>query len=267
MTRGNNSMDKNKNSQRILIADAKQDSAMFFDINLSRHGYETLVASSSEEALQLASSSSPAIIVAQLALKPKNGSEFCWMLRQAKYLRAVPVILLVPGKATAEIELRAHRHGVDAVLANPMSIRELIGRMEALLWRFAQLMQMDKATTDLLYTDAALEDSPVIQADLKNFNLLEAVQFFNMNKKTGTLVMQKDDESGQIIMQNGEVKYAETGGYSGEEAAYRLAIWREGTLRFFTTVADYQQNIDKPTIKLILDCCTVLDMENFVIKS
>lgn len=260
-------MDKNTNSQSVLIADTNQESAMFFDINLSRHGYDTLVANSSEEALQLASSSSPVIILSQLALKPQNGIEFCWMLRQAKYLRVVPFILLIPGQANAELELRAYRHGVDAVLTVPTTTRQLVGRMESLVWRFTQLAQTDKATTDIVYSDADADEVPIIQANLKNFNLLEAIQFLNMNKKTGRLVLQKSDDHGVLVLQNGEVVFAETGGFSGEEAAYRLAIWREGTMKFYTEIGKISQNIDKPTMKLILDCCSVLDMENFVIKS
>ncbi len=260
-------MDKNKRKHRLLIADTNPDSAMFFDVNLSRFGYEILAANSSEEALQLASSSTPSVIIAQLSLKPQDGIEFCWMLRQAKYLRIVPFVLLTGAKRDEEIELRAFRNGVDAVLPYPVSLRTLVGRVESLLWRFDQLMQTDKATTDLLYSDYDADELPVIQANLKNFNLLEALQFFNMNKKSGRLTVRKDDETGTLILEGGEVIFAETGGYTGEEATYRLVIWHEGVLSFYHNIGEFERNIDKPTMKLILDCCTVLDMESFVIKS
>ncbi|KAA3655578.1 MAG: response regulator [Calditrichaeota bacterium] len=259
-------MDTPQKHQSILIVEKSPESAMFFDVNLSRFGYDIQVANSSEEAWQLANSTTPSLVIAELALEPQNGIELCWMMRQTKYLQAVPFILLVTHNNMEELKLRAFRHGVDDVIQLPVSLRTLTGRIETLLWRFGQLVQTDSDTTNFIDEERAAEESPLLQANLKSFNVLEMVQFLNMNKKSGTLELSKDEQKGILVLKNGEITYAETGDHYGEEATYRLAIWREGLIRYYSRIGNYAANIKKPTMKLILDCCTVLDMENFMVK-
>ena len=56
------------------------------------------------------------------------------------------------------------------------------------------------------------------------------------------------------------------GEHTGEEAAYHMASLQEGTFEFLSDADPGTRNIQKPTMKLILDCCTVLDMENIIIE-
>lgn len=239
---------------------------MFFDVNLSRVGFEIQVANTSEEALQLASSATPSAIIAELDLKPQDGIDMCWMMRQTKYLQVVPLILLADKKMNDELVLRAFRNGVDAILEWPTSLRTLIGRIEALIWRFNHLVQPQNESENRETDDFSPDEQPSIEANLKSFSLLEMLQFLNMNKKSGTLIVQKEQIIGTLVLTDGEVKFAETEGHLGEEAAYRLAIWQEGRLKFYPKPKDFTANIEKPTMKLILDCCTVLDMENFMVN-
>ncbi|MCA9732372.1 MAG: response regulator [Deferribacteres bacterium] len=256
----------NNSKQTILIVDSNPESAMFFDVNLSRFGYAIQVARSSEEAWQLANSATPSLVISEFSIKPQDGIDFCWMMRQTKYLRAVPFILLTTQSHIDEIKLRAFRHGVDDILQLPVSLRALAGRIETLIWRFDQLVHTDPVTTSLTYDDSEPSEVPLLQGNLQSFNVLEILQFLNMNKKSGTLEVHKDEQTGFMTLKKGEVKYAEIDEHYGEEAMYRLAIWRDGIFKFSTKIGDQKDNIEKATMKLILDCCTVLDMENFMVK-
>ena len=95
-------MNKINKSYSLLIASSNTNATMFYDINLTRFGYTVQTAHSSEEALQLASTDPPALIIADDPLKPQSAKELCWMMRQSKYLRTLPFVLLSDSNSPAD---------------------------------------------------------------------------------------------------------------------------------------------------------------------
>ncbi len=250
---------------KILIVDSDPSSLMFLDVNLSKFGYEVLTSETTEEGLLLANREMPSVIICDVQSKNMDGMEFCWIIRETSKVRSVPFILLTTSD-NPETHINGYRSGVDAFVVKPVSMRVLITRIETLIWRVEQIQ---KAMLENSATPAA-EGEAAPDADLAgkitSFSIIELMQFANMSKKTGRLVLRKGEEMGEIGIREGEVTFARIGELVGEEALYRMAGWQEGTFQFRIDQPPEESNIQKPTMKLILDCCSVLDMENIIVK-
>ena len=256
-------MDRKAN--KILVVDSDASSLMFLDVNLSKFGYEILTAESTEKGLLLANRERPDLVVCDIHSTNMDGIEFCWMIRETSHIAGVPFILLTPSE-NPETHIQAYRSGVDAIVQKPVSIRTLLTRIETLLRRFEQIRHMAPAESHHLENEGP-SHPPDLQGSLQAISLIELIQFLNMAKKSGTIQLIREDQQGNIGFKEGEVVYASTRDTTGEEAVYRMAGWQDGMFRFRAGEHVETTNIQKSTMKLILDCCKLLDMEAIIVQS
>ena len=245
---------------KVLIVEKDAYIARFLEINLNKFGYETRLLAETENALETANEWRPSVILCELTSQPMDGIEFCWMIREKSDIPLVPFILLTADR-DMETRINGYRSGADAFIRKPLSLRSLLTRIEALLWR---IDSMQAYYGRMQKTDE--EDQKVFTGSLQFFPLLEILQFTNMSKKTGTLVLEQGTETGTVIIDKGEILYAKAGEVEGEAAAYRMGVWKEGRFTLTPEIDPALRNIKKPTMKLILDCFSVLDMENIVVS-
>ncbi|HEY8743495.1 MAG TPA: response regulator transcription factor, partial [Chloroflexota bacterium] len=95
--------------------------------------YHVLVASNGREALDLARSRRPDLIVLDLMLPGVDGLDVCRILRAES---KVPIIMLT-AKTTEEDKLLGLDLGADDYIVKPFSPRELVARVRVLLRRLA----------------------------------------------------------------------------------------------------------------------------------
>ncbi len=246
---------------KVLIVEHDAYIARFLEINLNKFGYETRLLTKTEDALETANTWRPSVILCELASQPMDGIEFCWMIREKSEIPLVPFILLT-GDRDMETRINGYRSGADAFIRKPLSLRSLLTRIEALLWRIESIRSHYEKSAK----DHPPQEQTVFSGSLQHFPLLEILQFANMSKKTGTLLLQHGDEQGTVIIDRGEIRYAKAGDVEGEAAAYRMGVWKEGRFSLSPEIDPELSNIKKPTMKLILDCFSVLDMENIVVN-
>jgi DNA-binding response OmpR family regulator len=103
------------------------------EYNLSRNGYQVMVAHDGPEALRLARAEHPDLIVLDLMLPGIDGLEVCRELRREG---SVPIIMLTARDHEIDrvvgLEL-----GADDYVTKPFSVRELMARVKAVLRRVA----------------------------------------------------------------------------------------------------------------------------------
>jgi len=92
---------------------------------------EVVDASSGQEALRLAFSEHPDIVILDVMMPGMDGWETCARLRE---LSDVPIILLT-AKSTETDKLRGFRLGADDYVTKPFSFAELTARIQAVLAR------------------------------------------------------------------------------------------------------------------------------------
>lgn len=115
----------------ILIADDNEDLRQSMVLRLRNRGFEVVEAENGREALELARSSQPAVILMDLNMPELDGWEATCQLRLDPALNGIPVIALtaysLPGDRT-----RAMSAGCSGFYTKPVDLDELLADIERL---------------------------------------------------------------------------------------------------------------------------------------
>ncbi|GIG61791.1 DNA-binding response regulator [Longispora fulva] len=112
---------------RILIVDDEPQILRALRINLTARQHEVLTASDGAEALRLAASDRPDLLVLDLGLPDIDGVE---VIRGLRTWSPVPIIVL-SGRAGSVDKIEALDAGADDYLTKPFNIDELLARVRA----------------------------------------------------------------------------------------------------------------------------------------
>ena len=162
---------------KILVVDDEKLLVKGIRFNLENEGYEVITGCDGMEAVELAGSENPDLIVLDLMMPRLDGLEACGKIRE---FSDVPIIMLT-AKADDMDKLLGFEHGADDYLTKPFNILELKARIKALLRR-SRAGQKQQAQPDsklvcghiTLDRDArdAYNDGQLVDLTSKEFDLL-----------------------------------------------------------------------------------------------
>ena len=121
--------------KKILIVDDEPSIQDLLVYNLEKEGYKTITASDGEEAVSLALSQNPDLILLDVMLPKADGLTVCKRVRQA--LGKIPIIML-SAKGEEIDKILGLEIGADDYMTKPFSVRELIARVKANLRKVDQ---------------------------------------------------------------------------------------------------------------------------------
>src|SRR4051794_7757643 len=119
---------------QILLVEDDPDIRITLEQNLGDAGYAVSAAGTAEDALRLAAASVPDLVLLDLMLPDRPGSEVCRTLRTNPSTRDVPVIM-VTARSSEDDRIAGFEQGADDYIGKPFSMRELLLRIEAVLKR------------------------------------------------------------------------------------------------------------------------------------
>lgn len=135
----------------VLLVEDESSIAEPFAQALRRNGFQPTIASTGGEALELARTSSPQIVLLDLALPDIDGRDVCRTLRAES---DVPIII-VTSRGTVTDRIVGLELGADDYIVKPFATAEAISRIKAVLRRYqGRGERLDGAT------DAAGAGSP-----------------------------------------------------------------------------------------------------------
>ena len=171
--------------QRILIVDDEEDICMILSYSLQQAGYDTLIAHSAEEALELlqspiAHNPSPiALILLDIMMGEMSGLELAEKLRsdigcsQSELLDAsllgigIPPIIFLTALSDEDTVLEGFKLGADDYISKPFRIAEVLARVAAVLRRTeARRQQGDEAIRQEGENSIVFEGIVVNKADM-----------------------------------------------------------------------------------------------------
>ncbi len=117
---------------RILLADDNPQILGMLAARLERRGYVILTAADGEEALELATSESPALVVLDVMMPKKNGWEVARALKQSETTASIKVVVLTAIGESIN-EMTSPLYGADAYLDKPFEFAELERTIRELL--------------------------------------------------------------------------------------------------------------------------------------
>jgi DNA-binding response OmpR family regulator len=123
----------------ILVVDDDRKTVELVRLYLERAGFTVRVAYDGQQALGLASSQRPDLVVLDLMLPRLDGLDVCHVLQQQ--LHPVPVIMLT-ARTTEDDKLSGLEMGADDYVTKPFSPRELVARVKAVLRRASADLDM-----------------------------------------------------------------------------------------------------------------------------
>lgn len=123
--------------EKILVIDDEEDILELVDFNLSRNGFQVLSASDGEEALEVAKSDTPDLIILDLMLPGIDGLEVCRLLKRDDKTAHIPIVMLTAKGEEADV-VTGLELGADDYVTKPFSPKVLVARVRAVLRRKAQ---------------------------------------------------------------------------------------------------------------------------------
>jgi len=133
-------------SAKILVVDDEKDLVELIAYNLEKEGYSVFKAYNGEEALQVAESQKPDLVILDLMLPGMQGMEVCQLIRKNPAISTLPIIM-VTAKGDEIDRILGLEMGADDYITKPFSVRELLARVRAVIRRFqASARQQPKKT-------------------------------------------------------------------------------------------------------------------------
>lgn len=128
---------------KILLVDDDPDIIELLEYNLQKEGYETQSAIDGIQALEIAKSFKPDLILLDVMMPRQDGIETARRLRLIPEFKEV-YILFLTARAEEYTEVAAFDVGADDYIVKPIKPRALVSRIKALLRRDAQQVEGDE---------------------------------------------------------------------------------------------------------------------------
>lgn len=161
-------------AKKVLIVDDEKAIVEILQYNLEKNEFETLVAFDGKQALELAQTQDPDLILLDIMLPEMDGFEVCKALRDGG--SNVPIIMLTAREDETD-KVFGLEIGADDYITKPFSIRELMARVKANIRRSAAAVpaaQPEKNENVLQVKDLTIDmDRHAVYRDGKEIDLTE----------------------------------------------------------------------------------------------
>ncbi|MBN2171778.1 MAG: response regulator [Candidatus Krumholzibacteriota bacterium] len=154
--------------EKILVVEDEADILEVIQYNLEREGYAVTTSADGGEALRMARSESPDLLLLDLMLPGMDGLEVCRRLKEDTLTRTMPVIMVTAKGEESDIVIGLGM-GADDYVIKPFSPRELVARVRAVLRRGslrdgagpAERIQRDGVLIDAVKHQVLVDGDPV----------------------------------------------------------------------------------------------------------
>ena len=162
-------------AERVLVCDDDPQIRRALSLILREAGYEVLVSSTGEEALDRAAVGGPHVAIVDLLLPDVHGIELCRRLREWS---AMPILVL-SAIGEEQMKIDALHHGADDYVTKPFGPGELVARVKAALRRSGRDESEPRIEADGLVVDlgahAVWVDGSEVHLTPTEFSLLRVL--------------------------------------------------------------------------------------------
>ena len=127
-------------SPRVLLVDDAPDTRLLMSLYLRRSGVEILTARNGEEALQVAASMRPELVVLDLTTSGMSCYEVCKRIKTDPHLSHTPVVFLIAPDEREE-RMKGLQVGADDFFSKPIEKDEFLVRVKSLIHGYQMRQQ------------------------------------------------------------------------------------------------------------------------------
>jgi DNA-binding response OmpR family regulator len=113
-----------------MVVDDEKEIRDLLSIYLVEDGYDVITAASGEEAIDLAQSEEPLVILMDVKMPGIDGVETCKRLKGAERTKSIPVIMVT---AYQDRDVEAYLEGADDFVNKPFDRTEITFRIRSML--------------------------------------------------------------------------------------------------------------------------------------
>jgi len=237
------------NKGRVVVIDDSPTVRKLAEVVLQEEGYKVYTAEDGEEGLKIAEEVFPSVILVDFIMPKMNGYQFCKMVRNNRFLKNVPVILIT-AKGEDVGEKFTEKFGVVDYFIKPFQPDELVEKVNSIVQSqrtgdasvFEAMEEPEIAgavytsdvgeTVDMVIRRYFYKEFPVLlqksiadilkqagvfrvpgialSGDLSNFSLFDIFQLIDTAKATGKLSVYSPVLSSEIYFDKGGIVYAST---------------------------------------------------------
>ena len=141
-------------ADKILVVDDEREMRDLLQTSLSAEGYEIVVASNGDEAVGLAKTGNPQVILLDIEMPGIDGIETCKRLEADEKTRLIPIIMMT---SRGDRDIEAYLEGATDVVNKPFDIVQLAIRVKSMLRVRHLTNELDRA---LAYIQELGKDLP-----------------------------------------------------------------------------------------------------------
>lgn len=135
-----------KSKHKILVVEDELDIAELLEYNLEKEGYKVKTAGDGQEAVDIAASFIPDIVLLDIMMPVMDGVEACRLMRENPDLNGMYIIFLT-ARAEEYSEIAAFNVGADDYIVKPIKPRALMSRIKAYFRREVKDTNKDEKIT------------------------------------------------------------------------------------------------------------------------
>jgi two-component system alkaline phosphatase synthesis response regulator PhoP len=120
--------------EKILVVDDEENILELIKFNLEANSYKVITAADGIDAVKLAKSEIPDLVLLDLMLPKMDGNDVCKEIRKDNSISTMPIIMLT-AKSEELDKILGLELGADDYITKPFSVRELLARVKAVLRR------------------------------------------------------------------------------------------------------------------------------------
>ena len=162
--------------EKILIVDDEEHIIELIKFNLENSGSKVTFTNNGNDAVKLAKSEIPQLILLDLMIPGLDGYDVCREIRKDPSIATIPVIMIT-AKSEEIDKILGLELGADDYITKPFSIREMMARVKAMLRRAKTQYQDDIYTIGDMSIDfqrhEVIKNNKRVELTLKEFELLQ----------------------------------------------------------------------------------------------
>ena len=162
---------------KILVVDDEEDIRELVELNFSQEGFKVISCESGEEALEMAGSELPDLIILDLMLPGIDGLEVCKKLKGNLKTENIPVVMLTAKGEETDV-VTGLEIGADDYVTKPFSGKVLVARARRLLRKASvdsgdkNILKIDDLIIDPNRREVLVKNKPV-ELTFTEFNILQ----------------------------------------------------------------------------------------------
>lgn len=142
--------------KKILVVDDEQDIVDLISYNLSKEGYKVFTASNGTQAVEVATTVRPDLVILDIMMPGMDGFEVCRSLRQDTTL-ATTAVMFLTAKSSEIDQILGLELGADDYIQKPISPRVLLARVKTIIRRGQEKVRTETIAAPEILRLGALE--------------------------------------------------------------------------------------------------------------